>query len=68
MLRVSFSPVPECVVSDCWKRPFQTPPCHQSPVVVVVVVVIVIVLYPAYLDSRIPEYVETFAKIDRRIR
>ena len=41
MLGVSFSPVPECVVSDCWKRPFRTPPCHQSPVIVVV-------LYPGF--------------------
>ena len=37
MLRVSFFPVPECVVSDCWKRPFRTPSCHPSPVIIVIV-------------------------------
>ena len=31
MLRVCFSPVLECVVADCWNRVFQTPPCHQTP-------------------------------------
>ena len=25
MLRVSFSPAPECVVADCWNRVFPTP-------------------------------------------
>ena len=34
MLRVTFSPAPECVVPVCWNRAFQTPPCHQTPVVV----------------------------------
>ena len=29
MLRVSFSPAPECVVADCWNRAFPPPPCHQ---------------------------------------
>ena len=29
MLRVSFSPAPECVEADCWNRAFPTPPCHQ---------------------------------------
>ena len=33
MLRVTFSPAPECVVADCWNRAFPTPPCHQTPVV-----------------------------------
>ena len=36
MLRVSFSPAPECVVADCWNRAFPTPPCHQATVIVVV--------------------------------
>ena len=40
MLRVTFSPAPECVEVDCWNQAFQTPPCHQDGVVVVVVVVI----------------------------
>ena len=44
MLRVSFSPVPECDVSHCWKRASGTPPCHQTPVVIVIVV-----LYPGWL-------------------
>ena len=35
MVRVSFSPAPECVVADCWNRAFPTPPCHQATVVVV---------------------------------
>ena len=30
MLRVSFSPVPECVEADCWNRAFSTPPRHQE--------------------------------------
>ena len=37
MLRVSFSPVPECVVADCWNRAFPTPPCHQATVVMIIV-------------------------------
>jgi len=49
MLWVSFSPVPECVVSHCWKRPFRTPLCHQSPVVIVIVVIVAVVLYPCWL-------------------
>ena len=36
MLRVSFSPVLECVVADCWNRAFPTPPCHQTPVIIVI--------------------------------
>ena len=40
MLRVSFSPAPECVVADCWNRAFPTPPCHQATVIIVVVVVL----------------------------
>ena len=36
MLRVSFSPVPEHVVADCWNRGFPTPPCHQATVVIIV--------------------------------
>ena len=43
MLRVTFSPAPECVEVDCWNQAFQTPPCHQDGVVVVIVVVIVVV-------------------------
>ena len=30
MLRVSFSPAPECVDRDCWNSPFSTPPRHQG--------------------------------------
>ena len=41
MLRVTFSPAPECVEVDCWKQAFQTPPCHQDGVIVVVVVIVV---------------------------
>ena len=44
MLRVSFSPAPECVEVDCWNQAFQTPPCHQDGVVVVVVVIIIVVV------------------------
>ena len=40
MLRVFFSPAPECVEVDCWNQAFQTPPCHQDAVVVVVIVVV----------------------------
>ena len=43
MLRVYFSPAPECVEVDSWNQAFQTPPCHQDGVVVIVVVVIVVV-------------------------
>ena len=45
MLRVSFSPAPECVVADCWNRAFPTPPCHQTPVVVIVIVIIRLLFY-----------------------
>ena len=38
MLRVSFSPVPEHVVADCWNRGFPTPPCHQATVIVLYLV------------------------------
>ena len=31
MLEVSFSPVPECVVSDCWKRAFRIHPVPPEP-------------------------------------
>ena len=44
MLRVSFSPVPERVVADCWNQAFPTPPCHQTPVVIIVIVIIVIIV------------------------
>ena len=37
MLRVSFSPAPECVVADCWNRAFPTPPCHQGTVIIIIV-------------------------------
>ena len=30
MLRVSFSPAPECVEADCWNRGFPPPPCHRG--------------------------------------
>ena len=42
MLRVSFSPAPECVVADCWNRVFPTPPCHQATVIIIIVVVVVL--------------------------
>ena len=45
MLRVSFSPVPEHVVADCWNRGFPTPPCHQATVIIIIVVVVIVVLY-----------------------
>ena len=38
MLRVSFSPAPECVVADCWNRAFPTPPCHQGTVIIIIIV------------------------------
>ncbi len=44
MLRVSFSPAPECVEVDCWNQAFQTPPCHQDAVVVVIVIVAIVVI------------------------
>ena len=44
MLRVFFSPAPECVEVDCWNQAFQTLPCHQDGVVVVVVVVVIVVV------------------------
>ena len=43
MLRVTFSPAPECVEVDCWNQAFQTPPCHQDGVIVIVIIVIVVV-------------------------
>ena len=30
MLRVSFSPAPDCVDGDCWNRSFWTPTRHQE--------------------------------------
>ena len=44
MLRVSFSPVLEHVVADCWNRGFSTPPCHQATVIITIIIV-VLVLY-----------------------
>ena len=44
MLRVSFSPAPECVEVDCWNQAFQTPPCHQDAVIVIVVIVVIVVI------------------------
>ena len=53
MLRVTFSPTPKCVVADCWNRAFQTPPCHQDPVVV-----IYLLLFDTRLNKRLSrEYV-----------
>ena len=40
MLRVAFSPAPECVVADCWNRVFSDSPCHPTPVIVVIVVIV----------------------------
>ena len=34
MLRVSFSPAPECVVADCWNRVFPTPRYTRAPFVI----------------------------------
>ena len=31
LLRVSFSPVPECVVADCWNRAFPNPRASMAP-------------------------------------
>ena len=45
LLRVSFSPAPECVVADCWNRAFPSPPCHQTTVVVVIIVVVVVLYF-----------------------
>ena len=56
MLRVSFSPVPECAVPDCWNRAFPTPPCHQDHVVVI----IIIVLYRLFVKAC---YVCSYVKI-----
>ena len=42
MLRVFFSPAPECVEVDCWNQAFQTPSCYQDAVIVIIVIVIVI--------------------------
>ena len=42
MLRVSFSPAPECVVADCWNRAYPTPPCHQATVIIIIIVVVVL--------------------------
>ena len=54
MLRVYFSPAPECVEVHYWNRAFQTPPCHQDAVVVIVVVVIVVVPWMLYLVIVVP--------------
>ena len=62
MLRVSFSPAPECVEVDCWNQAFQTPPCHQDGVIVVVVVVVVVVV-PALTKGYIGN---AFLKIPKR--
>ena len=43
MLRVSFSPVPECVVADSWN-----PPLPPEPVVIIIVVIVVIVVVILY--------------------
>ena len=40
MLRVSFSPVPECVEGDCWNRAFLAPRGTRNAVIVIVVVVL----------------------------
>ena len=44
MLRVCFSPVPECVVADCWNRAFPTPPRGTRDSVVIIIVVVVLYL------------------------
>ena len=43
MLRVSFSPAPECVEVDCWNQAFQPPLWHQDAVVVVIIVVVIVI-------------------------
>ena len=56
VLRVSFSPVPECVVADCWNRVFPTPRATIPPLFVVClfvclfVVVVVVSLCPNELN------------------
>ena len=47
MLRVSFSPAPECVEVDCWNQAFQTPPCHQDAVVIIILIIVVVIVIPA---------------------
>ena len=34
------SPVPECVMADCWNRAFPTPRRHQDQVIVVIIVML----------------------------
>ena len=49
MLRVSFSPAPECVEADCWNRAFPTP---LPPAVIIVVVVIVVLYFRSIFEFR----------------
>ena len=59
MLRVFFSPAPECVEVDSWNQAFQTPPCHQDGVIIVVVIVVVPALTKDYIGN-------AFLKIPQR--
>ena len=38
MVRVTFSPAPECVEVDCWNQAFQTP-CYEDDVIMIIVVI-----------------------------
>ena len=46
MLRVTFSPAPDCVEVHCWNRAFPTPPCRQD-------IVIILRLTPHAADTKI---------------
>ena len=42
MLRVTFSPAPECVEVDCWNQAFQTPRATRTPLLLL----LLLLLYP----------------------
>ena len=49
MLRVSFSPAPECVDADCWKRFFRSLRGTRNTVIVVVIVFWLRILHYIYI-------------------
>ena len=67
MLRVSFSPAPECVVADCWNRIFPTPSVHQGTVCFVLYHSYSILLFGYFLK---PDYhyttISGFCKSEKR--
>ena len=48
MLRVTFSPAPECVVADCWNRVFPTPRATRPPLLL-----LLLLLFYTRLNKRL---------------